>query len=355
MAFEFPGNTGSPVVPPAVGTQFVADTGILYLYDNSGTWTTLGDTQSSNPFANAFKYRSIYTRGLVSGGYKDTSPWRNVNRTVHSTDVTTNLGDIIDQAAAYVDGSYSDYHQYIYATSPSWPGTGNYTSSINMATEAGRTNQSSWNTTQSYGNYGDAGVIINSNLTLAWIVGDQTIIDKHNLVTETMYAAGTGGSNVGTAGDWVCCWYGENYGWVKHSSNGNRNHKLFFPTETWSAAGLTVGTDGWGKALKTKDGYAYVKNGGNITASAYKVNDTTGSNIRTDLSFNNAGEENYQNGQNWGYCLGEYNGAQNNNTYKVTHGTDVYTVLGSASQPKGHDGMSSAAMSTASAYFVGGA
>ena len=354
MAFEFPGNTGDPVVPPAVGTQFVADTGILYLYDNSGTWSTLGDTQSSNPFTNAFKYRSIYTRGLVSGGYKDASPWRNVNRTVHSTDVTTNLGDIIDQAAAYVDGSYSDYYQYIYATSPSWPGTGNYTSSINMATEAGRTNQSSWNTTQSYGNYGDAGVIINSNLTLAWIVGDQSVIDKHNLVTETMYAAGAGGSGVGTAGDWVCCWYGENYGWVKHSSNGSRNHKIYFPTETWSSAGLTVGTDGWGKALKTKDGYAYVKNGGNITTSAYKVNDNTGSNIRTDLNFNNAGEENYQNGQNWGYCLGEYNGAQNNNTYKITHGTDVYTVLGSASQPKGHDGMSSAAMSTASSYLLGG-
>jgi len=347
VAFNFPSS-------PSVGDEYVAPSGVIYVYDSSFAWTTSGDNLSPNPFLNSFKYRAIYTRGYVSGGYKDSTPWRNVNKTVHTTDVTTNLGDIIDQAAAYVDGSYSDYYQYIYATSPSWPGTGNYTSSMNMATEVGRTNQSSWNSTQSYGNYGDAGVIINSNLTIAWIVGDQTIIDKHNLVTETMYSAGSGGSGVGTAGDWVCCWYGEFYGWVKHSSSGNRNHKLFFTTETWSSAGLTVGTDGWGKALKTKDGYAYVKNGGNITTSAYKVNDVSGSNIRTDLNFNNSGEENYENGQNWGYCLGEYNGAQNNNTYKVTHGTDVYTVLGSDSQPKGHDGMSSAAMCTASANIIGG-
>jgi hypothetical protein len=312
----------------------------------------MGDTQTTNPFTNSFKYRTIYTHGYVSGGYKDVTPWRNVNRTVHSTDTTTNLGDILDRNAAYVDGSYNDYYQYIYATDNSWPGTGTYTSSLNMSTETGRTNDSKWNTKSSLDNYGDSGVIINSSLTMAWIVCTGTNIDKHNLVTEVMYDSGQGGS-CGTPGDWVCCWYGQYYGWVKHSNNGNRNHKIDFATETWSSAGLTVGTDGWGKALKTKEGYAYVKNGGNIVSSAYKVNDNTGSNIRTDLNFNNAGEENYETGQNWGYCLGEYNGAQNNNSYKVTHGTDTYTTLGSTTQPKGHDGMSSAAMASAAFTMVG--
>lgn len=348
MPFDFPNS-------PSVGNDYTSPAGVTYLYDSNSSWTTTGDTQTVNPFGtNPFKYRSIYTRGYVAGGYKDSTPWRNVNRTAHATDVTTNIGDILDRNAAYVDGSYNDYYQYIYATDNSWPGTGTYTSSINMVTETGRTNQSAWNTTQDQGGYGDSGVIINSNLTMAWILCTSNIVDKHNLVTEIMYAAGAGGSNVGTAGDWVCAWYGEFYGWVKQSSSGSRNHKIEFSTETWSAAGLTVGTDGWGKALKTKDGYAYVKNGGNITPSAWKINDTTGANIRTDLSFNNAGEENYQTGQNWGYCLGEYNGAQNNNTYKVTHGTDTYTVLGSASQPKGHDGISSAAMASGSSMFLGG-
>jgi hypothetical protein len=344
MAYDFPSS-------PSVGQQYLSPKD-LYLYDSSGSWTTMGDTQTTNPFTNSFKYRTIYTHGYVSGGYKDVSPWRNVNRTVHSTDTTTNLGDILDRNAAYVDGSYNDYYQYIYATDNSWPGTGTYTSSLNMSTETGRTNDSKWNTKSSLDNYGDSGVIINSSLTMAWIVCTGTNIDKHNLVTEVMYDSGQGGS-CGTPGDWVCCWYGQYYGWVKHSSNGNRNHKIDFATETWSSAGLTVGTDGWGKALKTKEGYAYVKNGGNIVSSAYKVNDNTGSNIRTDLNFNNAGEENYETGQNWGYCLGEYNGAQNNNSYKVTHGTDTYTTLGSTTQPKGHDGMSSAAMASAAFTMVG--
>jgi len=344
MAYDFPSS-------PSVGQQYLSPKD-LYLYDSSGSWTTMGDTQTTNPFTNSFKYRTIYTHGYVSGGYKDVSPWRNVNRTVHSTDTTTNLGDILDRNAAYVDGSYNDYYQYIYATDNSWPGTGTYTSSLNMSTETGRTNDSKWNTKSSLDNYGDSGVIINSSLTMAWIVCTGTNIDKHNLVTEVMYDSGQGGS-CGTPGDWVCCWYGQYYGWVKHSNNGNRNHKIDFATETWSSAGLTVGTDGWGKALKTKEGYAYVKNGGNIVSSAYKVNDNTGSNIRTDLNFNNAGEENYETGQNWGYCLGEYNGAQNNNSYKVTHGTDTYTTLGSTTQPKGHDGMSSAAMASAAFTMVG--
>jgi hypothetical protein len=346
MAFDFP-------TSPTTGTQYVAPSGVIYIYDSGGSWTTLGDTSSPNPFINSFKYRSIYTHGLVSGGYKDSAPWRNSNKTVHSTDTTTNLGDLLDLAAAYVDGSYSDYYQYIYATSNSWPGTGSYTSSINMATEAGRTHSSSWDLTQNMTQYGDVGVVINSNLTMAWIIGNQTLFDKHNLVTETMYSAGMGGSG-GTAGDFIATWYGEYYGWVKHSYEGNRNLKLEFSTETWSAGGLTVGTDGWGKALPTKDGYAYVKNGGNIVNGIYKVNDTTGSNIRTDLTApdGNAGEENYQTGQNWGYCLGHYNGAQNNNTYKVTHATDSLVSLGATAQPKGHDGMSSAATASASAAFL---
>ena len=49
-----------------------------------------------------------------------------------------------------------------------------------------------------------------------------------------------------------------------------------------------------------------------------------------------------------GYCLGHYNGAQNNNSYKWNYLTDSYADGGSSMQPKGHDGMSSA--SNASAY-----
>lgn len=300
----------------------------------------------------AYRYRTIYTRGYVSGGYQNSSPWRNVNRTVHYTDTTTNLGDLLDQAASYTDGGMSDYHQYVYCIADAFMGSSATTASVNMANETGRRLNASMNTTQS-GN--DVGVILNANLTLAWILGGSNTIDKHNLVTEVMFTAGSGGTNVGTAGDYVCTWYGRLYGWVKHSNSGNRNHKIEFATETWSSAGLTVGTDGWGKALPTKEGFAYVKNGGNVTTSCYRVDDSTGTNLQTNLSTpDNCGEENFETGQDHGYCLGNYTSVQNNNSWKILHSNHSMTRLGAASEPKGHGGMSSAACASASAQVLGG-
>jgi hypothetical protein len=57
-------------------------------------------------------------------------------------------------------------------------------------------------------------------------------------------------------------------------------------------------------------------------------------------------------GQNWGYCLGAYNGQQNNYTFKVNYINDAMSALGTASQPKGHVGMSSGCCSSASAPIV---
>ena len=87
--------------------------------------------------------------------------------------------------------------------------------------------------------------------------------------------------------------------------------------------------------------------------SSYKLNDTSGAQLNTGLNFDYSGEENYEMGQNWGYCLGHYNGVQNNNTYKVNYLTDAYTVMGSGTQPAGHAGMSSAATAPAAASVLG--
>lgn len=342
MAFSFPSS-------PALGDRYIAPTGRVYIWDTS--WTTKGDTTDPNPFSeNPFLYRSIYTRGYTSGGYKSSSPWKNTNRTVHATDVSTNLGDRLDYGGSYVNGGYSDYNAYIYAVADSFSGSSKHTSSISMVTEAARTHSSSWDLTTTRD---DLGCLMNSTLTAGYIVGGgSTNTDKHNYVTETMYALGTvpAGPVAGGTYGATASWYGEFRGWVWASGGGS----ISFATETWTSGGTTVATDGWGKALSTKHGHAYVKNGGNIVTGAYKLNDTTGAQIRTDLNFDNSGEENYQTGQDWGYCLGHYNGVQNNNTYKVNSLTDVYTVLGSDAQPKGHDGASSAATASGSSMILGG-
>ena len=342
MALDFPSS-------PTTGTQFVSPTGPLYIYDAGGSWITSYDTITPNPTTNLFKYRTIFTHGYALGGYKDASPWKNVNRTVHATDTTTNLGDKLDYGAAYVDGGYSDYNAYVYGVADAFDGASTWTTSMSMATESNRAHNTNWDTKTTRS---DVACMVNASSTMGYITaGGSTATDKHNYVSDTMYVLGsaaagpTGGTSYGGTAEW----HGETKGWVWASGGAN----FTFSNETWTAGGTTVGTDGWGKALSSKHGYAYVKNGGNTVTSAYKLNDTSGAQIRIDLNFDNSGEENYQMGQNWGYCVGHYNGVQNNNTYKVNYLTDAYTVMGAGAQPKGHDGMSSASTAPASAAVLG--
>lgn len=345
MPFVFP-------TSPSVGTQYITPGGLIYLYDNSASWSTEGDTQTTNPFTNSFRYRTIYSRGYVSGGYQNSAPWKNVNRTVHATDVTTNLGDRLDYGAAYVDGGFSDIYLYVYGLADSFSGSSTWTGSVSMITEAARTHDNNWDTKTTRD---DVGCLVNPTNTMGYITaGGSAATDKHNYVTEIMYSAGSA-FNGPTAGDTygnVACWYGEFRGWIWRSGGGY----MTFSTEVWTSGGTTVGTDGWGKALCSKHGWAYVKNAGNITNAVYKLDDNTGAQLNTGLTTpdGSAGEENYEMGQNWGYCLGHYNGAQNNNTYKVNYLTDVFTAMGSTTQPKGHDGMSSAATAPCAGSIAGG-
>lgn len=344
MAFDFPSS-------PSDGTRYIAPSGQLYVY-GAGSWNVTTDTLGiANPRTNTFRYRTIYTHGYVLGGYKDSSPWKNVNRTVHATDITTNLGDKLDYGASYVDGGYSDYNAYVYGVSDSFDGTSTWTSSMSMATESIRAHNTAWDTKTTRG---DVGCMVNGTSTIGYITaGNSTDTDKHNYVTDVMYNAGSvaPGPTAGASYGNVAEWHGETKGWIWASGGAN----FTFATESWTSGGTTVGTDGWGKALSSKHGWAYVKNGGNIVAGIYKLNDTSGAQLNTGLSApdGSAGEENYEMGQDWGYCLGHYNGAQNNNTYKVNYLTDGLTTMGSDTQPKGHAGMSSASTAPAAAFVTG--
>ena len=349
MAFDFPSS-------PSTGDQFVAPTGRMYLYDTSTSWSTRGDTQTSNPFTNSFRYRTIYTRGYVSCGYKNGTPWRNSNKTQHTTDITTNLGDILDRAASYKTGGFSDYYHYIYGMNNTHNAAESYVGSLNMATDSNRTNDANWHMKTSRG---DAEALMNPTLTLSYIAGGgSTAVDKHNLVTEIMYAAGSapacftsGGENGGLG-----AFFGEFYGWISTGSGGS----FTWSTETWSANGtLSWASNGQPKGLSSKYGFGYGALGSYGGGSTlYKFNDVTGGASVSNFSRPEpCGEENWQVGQNWGYSLGSYNEniGQTNNTQKVSYTTDSCVALGSDAQPKGHDGMSSGCCGTGSAMMLGGA
>jgi hypothetical protein len=352
MAIDFP---NSPVFQtyPVQKDQYIATNGSLYFYDNSTSWTTLGDTQSGvNPYTNSFRYRTIYTRGYIAAGYKNSSPWSNVNRTIHSTDVTNNLGDILDRSAGYIDGGWSDYYAYTYnmTNTLNTGSAGTYTSSYNMQTEVGRSHSSSWDSTNRY----EPSALLTANLSICYLSGGGSYVtDKHNYTTETMTLSGAP-NNPGVGGATQSTSFsGEFRGWLISSSAACY---MQFATESWTNGGMTTSSDGHSKMLGSKHGYGWGKSAGNTgTTGITKWSDTTGTSYGVVCyTPNSSGEENFQIGQNQGYCLGHYNGAQNNETYKINYLTDALTSLGSDCQPKGHDGMSSAAPASAAASVLGG-
>lgn len=342
MAYDFPSS-------PSNGTLSIQSGG-LYIYAN-GSWNMSAEGLGVlNPYSNIFRYRTIFTRGYTAAGYKNASPWANVNRTVHSTDVTTNLGDQLSRSGAYLDGGFSDYYQYIYGLANSYSAAETYCSSVNMATEVGRSYDSNMNLKSSRVNHV---AIMNGNLSVAYITaGNTTATDKHDYITEVMYAAGTAPANPSVTYTSTKM-LGETRGWVIGSG---ASAYLTFATETWTNYGNFNGTDGYSKVMSSKWGYGYGKSGTNTATTAVtKYNDTTGSSSGVVCyTPDYGGEENMQMGQNQGYQLGNYNGAQNNNAYKISYITDALTAGGSDMQPKGHDGMSSGCCASAASSVLGG-
>ena len=307
----------------------------------SSDGTTAFWTYTLNPLGNLtnpnWASARTYTHGYVAGGYQNSSPWRNINITTHSNDTTTNLGDVISQAAAYCDGSWGDYYAYVYGTQDSYPGNTSTVCSFNMTTQANRGTNGSWNMSVSRNDSATFQDYMHSGSKCYITGGGSARTDRHNLTTETMSTASFP-PDCGDGGDYAAAVQGRNAGWYKRSGTAQ---SFAWSTETYSSWGSSPGSDGWGKGLETFKGWGYMKTQGNTGTGIAKFNDITGVNIST-FNVENSGEENFQMGQEKGYCLGHYNGSQNNNTYKVNYNVDTYASLGATAQPKGHGGMSSA-------------
>jgi hypothetical protein len=342
MAFSFPSS-------PTTGTQFIAPTGIVYVWD--GTWTTSGATQTTNPFSSSFLYRTIYTKGYMSGGYKSSAPWRNVNKTIHSTDMTTNLGDLLVYQSSYIGGGFSDYRTYVYPSTGAVQGSGTIVESMSMSTETMSSLDSARYLKTSRT---DCEALLTPSLTSAYIVGGgSTAVDRHNYTTDIMLNAGIAPASPlsgGTAGG-LGSLFGQFKAWISQGAGSS----FTWATETWATGGMSWASDGQPKGLSSKHGYGYGGSGsysGSVNLS--KFSESTGTNLATVARNKTNGEENFEIGQNWGYMLGAYDGAgQNNDTARLNYLTDVWTALGSDAQPKGHDGASSGCCASGSAAFIG--
>ncbi len=279
--------------------------------------------------------RVTYTQGYVMGGYRNSSPWKNVNRTIHATDVTTNLGDLMDKKGAYCTGGFDDIRAYSYATDNAFPGTTSYVSSFNMWVETGAASPGTMSAARN-----DLGEFQNDG-TRSWVYGGGSAhVDRHIFATNTF-------SNV-TSGDSADYQNSNQWGDNLTGFRSKGSQKMKFQTETWSTMGNVVGGQTHSKTLPSKHGRCYIENNGNSTNGSshminYNVVTETGAGCNSFKPWT-GGETNYEIGQNHGYGLGHCgDGCQSNHSFKTQYHTDSYTAGSTTMEPKGHDGMSSGA------------
>lgn len=316
---------------------------LLYVYTGAPNadsgWEPVGN--QSAPY-NSFKYRQIINYAYVAGGYKDSSPWRNVHRTVAATDQTSHLGQLLEYPANYTKGACSKTILWIFSANTGNGYTGpstvsdTYTEAVNMITETGYTHQSKWDITTSRA---DLGVMFKET-EMAYIFGGYaSTVDKFNMTTE-ICLTGQGLSSIG-GGSECSAFSDENSGYGWDNSSGiklNFSNDAFTSTTQW-------GYHGQQKGISSKNGKGYAGNEGSYNGG-YNLRrwmfstDTNAGNVAKPEG--NTGEENFTMGQDWQYCLGNYNGVQNNNNWKFYYATDSGTAGVSGLSPTAQAGQSSA-------------
>jgi len=331
---------------PSVGSLFLETSpsgSFMMVYtaisNNDDGWERISSQQSANL---AFKYRQVIAYSYLAGGYKDSSPWRNVHKTVNSTDQTTHLGQLLDYPASYTSGACSRTIFFVWSINDdgAWKGPdsvhGTRTGAINMSNETTYAHQTKFNISTARSDCGT----MHKETEFAWIFsGGSTTVDKFNLTNEALMT----GYNLTTinASDGGSAFSDENYGYGWVNSTGN---KLAFATDTFSSTTMWS-AHAQQKGISSKNGRGYCGNEGSYNGG-YNLRRWTTSNdtnIGTVAKpHQNCGEENFTMGQDWQYMLGNYDGSgQNNTSWKFTYATDTGVVNPSGLAPGVNAGTSS--------------
>lgn len=359
---EFGTYRSTPSTTTLAGGQNPTISSAYYLpYTGTGQWYDSTGALYNITVGSSFRYRSIFTHGFLIGGYRGSNPWRTVNQTFHATDITISRGDQLDRAASYVDGNFGDFNGYVFGTENAYGGSGASVSSINLHNGTNRTfgpngspghgdaysttpdslgaSMDTWDSTDDPGSV--SGFVTQRGYTAG---GGPASIQRLNFITEmsTRLAGGfTNGNATGCEGETRGYLFGDNSNavYVTFSSESVTSYTL----TSWGT------NDGWKKNLSSKWGHCYHGAGANVTLPWIKFNDLTATTIGSQYNQKDvaSGEENMEEGQDWGYCLGNYGDAggnyQNNRTWKRFYANDSDIVLGFKSEPKGHQGQSSGA------------
>jgi hypothetical protein len=371
------GSTGFAVPPFTTATrpgspvegQIIYNTTnqLLEVYAN-GSWRKV----DNNAVSSGFLYRQIITNSYVMGGYKDSSPWRNVNRMVHATDICTNLGDLLTYSVAYTSGACSLTKGFIWACNVF--GAGTITCAINLATETTAGTNSVWDMKNSRDQMGTGF----QETQYAYITGGGTsAFDIFNMTSETMLnstisASFVGGASSAISDEKSCYFWGDS----------GTPTKLSFNTHTFNYSGMTQPLDpnigeadylktairqpqygggfpnslgttnlnlapgcyGQQKGISSKLGKGYGGNEGSYNGGYNLRRFVFSTETYTTVAkpIGNSGEENFDMGQDHQYMMGCYDGAQNNRGWRFSYTTDTGVELSTGSLRTGVPGGSSA-------------
>jgi hypothetical protein len=343
-----------PSSPTQGQVIYNTDSHRMEIYD-AGVWKDAADIRHGTFFT-----RMVITTGYVMGGYKSDSPWKNVNRMVHATDVMTNLGDLLTYAGTYTSGVNNLTKGFLWSTTDSMA-AGTTTSAFNLATETNAGLNSRWNTWQAH----DDIATIFKETQYAYIAGGTPDVDQFNLTTETMQGIITAsyfGASAAGFGDAIST---DTHGYAYGSALAV---KLMFSTTTTSVISPMVlktstnpssdGTVRLGgtytsgsmlthpqqKGISSKLQKGYIGNEGTYNGgyNLRRISFVTDTSLGTIAKpIGNSGEENFDMGQAHQYMMGMYDGAQNNRGWKFSYSTESGAELGAGSLRTGVAGGSS--------------
>ena len=283
----------------------------------------------------SFLLRQVITKGYVLAGYRNSQPWTSVNEVTHSTDITIDLGGPLNNSTAYPGGMCDDTFAYLLKANNAVGGTGTNVNKYNM-----RTNVSVIGPSSPY-NVGNAGTIMHKEQDYAYgkPADGSAAIMKFNFTTQSWMSSL--GASYGNNSQTMSAFYHEKVGYHYGDDNGV---KLTFATESQAQSPIN-GVHGQQKAISSKLERLYAGNEGSYNAgyNLRRFAVATETNIGTvSKPIGNCGEEDFDMGQNWQYMLGNYNGEQNNRSWRFNYATDSGFEGGATMQSKGVPGRSSA-------------
>ncbi len=328
--------TGSLYLEEAASGSFL----MVYTGLNNGDngWVRVSSQVNSNV---GFKFRQIISTSYLAGGYKSSSPWKNVHKTINATDQTTHLGELLDYPASYTSGACSKYIFFVWSVNEdnAFKGptdvNGTRTSAINMANDTKYTHQTKFNIVNTRS---DLGTMFKETEFSYMFTGGNSIVEKFDLSNETIMT----GFNLTTinGSDGGSAFSDENYGYGWTSDSGI---KMSFASETFTSS-AHWSAHSQQKGISSKVGKGYAGNEGSYSGGYNlrrwsNASDTNIGNVAKPHP--NCGEENFTMGQDHQYMLGNYDGAQNNTSWKFFYSTDTGTTSVSGLAPGVNGGTSS--------------